>query len=152
MWMLSFIPDSLIAVIVHIIFAIGVIGFFVGSLASILPFISVYGKIIKNVAGVLLIVGLYLEGGLGVEQDWRKKVAEMEAKVALAEQQSVKENVRIVEKIVKQTEYIKTRGKDIVKYVDREVVKYDTKFASGGQCEIPKEFIKALNAAAEMPK
>ena len=152
MWMLSFIPDSLIAVIVHIIFAIGVIGFFVGSLASILPFISVYGKIIKNVAGVLLIVGLYLEGGLGVEQDWRKKVADMEAKVALAEQQSVKENVRIVEKIVKQTEYIKTRGKDIVKYVDREVVKYDTKFASGGQCEIPKEFIKALNAAAEMPK
>jgi hypothetical protein len=152
MWMLSFIPDSLIAVIVHVIFAIGVIGFFVGSLASILPFISVYGKIIKNVAGVLLIVGLYLEGGLGVEQDWRKKVAEMEAKVALAEQQSVKENVRIVEKIVKQTEYIKTRGKDIVKYVDREVVKYDTKFASGGQCEIPKEFIKALNAAAEMPK
>jgi hypothetical protein len=150
--MLSFIPDSLIAVIVHIIFAIGVIGFFVGSLASILPFISVYGKIIKNVAGVLLIVGLYLEGGLGVEQDWRKKVADMEAKVALAEQQSVKENVRIVEKIVKQTEYIKTRGKDIVKYVDREVVKYDTKFASGGQCEIPKEFIKALNAAAEMPK
>jgi hypothetical protein len=150
--MLSFIPDSLIAVIVHVIFAIGVIGFFIGSLASILPFISVYGKIIKNVAGVLLIVGLYLEGGLGVEQDWRKKVAEMEAKVALAEQQSVKENVRIVEKIVKQTEYIKTRGKDIVKYVDREVVKYDTKFASGGQCEIPKEFIKALNAAAEMPK
>jgi hypothetical protein len=150
--MLSFIPDSLIAVIVHVIFAIGVIGFFVGSLASILPFISVYGKIIKNVAGVLLIVGLYLEGGLGVEQDWRKKVAEMEAKVALAEQQSVKENVRIVEKIVKQTEYIKTRSKDIVKYVDREVVKYDTKFASGGQCEIPKEFIKALNAAAEMPK
>ena len=152
MWMLSFIPDSLIAVIVHVIFAIGVIGFFVGSLASILPFISVYGKVIKNVAGVLLIVGLYLEGGLGVEQDWRKKVAEMEAKVALAEQQSVKENVRIVEKIVKQTEYIKTRSKDIVKYVDREVVKYDTKFASGGQCEIPKEFIKALNAAAEMPK
>jgi hypothetical protein len=150
--MLSFIPDSLIAVIVHVIFAIGVIGFFIGSLASILPFISVYGKVIKNVAGVLLIVGLYLEGGLGVEQDWRKKVAEMEAKVALAEQQSVKENVRIVEKIVKQTEYIKTRSKDIVKYVDREVVKYDTKFASGGQCEIPKEFIKALNAAAEMPK
>ena len=152
MWLLSFIPDSLIASIVHIIFAIGVIGFFVGSLASILPFISAYGKIVKIVAGVLLIVGLYLEGGLGVEQDWRKKVAEMEAKVALAEQQSAKENVRIVEKIVKQTEYIKTRGKDIVKYVDREVVKYDTKFASGGQCEIPKEFIKALNDAAEVPK
>ena len=152
MWMLSFIPDSLIALIVHSIFAIGVIGFFVGAFASKVPFISAYGNIVKIVAGVLLVVGLYLEGGLGVEQEWRKKVAEMQAKVALAEQQSAKENVRIVEKIVKQTEYIKTRGEDIVKYVDREVVKYDTKFAPGGQCEIPKEFIKAINDAAEAPK
>ena len=152
MWMLSFIPDSLITLIVHIIFAIGVIGFFVGSFASKFPFISAYGNIVKIVAGILLVVGLYLEGGLGVEQEWRKKVAEMQAKVALAEQQSAKENVRIVEKIVKQTEYIKTRGEDIVKYVDREVVKYDTKFAPGGQCEIPKEFIKAINDAAEAPK
>jgi hypothetical protein len=152
MWLLSFIPDSLITLIVHIIFAIGVIGFFVGSFASKFPFISAYGNIVKIVAGVLLVVGLYLEGGLGVEQEWRKKVAEMQAKVAIAEQQSAKENVRIVEKIVKQTEYIKTRGEDIVKYVDREVVKYDTKFAPGGQCEIPKEFIKAINDAAEAPK
>ena len=152
MWMLSFIPDSLIALIVHIIFAIGVIGFFVGSFASKFPFISAYGNIVKIVAGVLLVVGLYFEGGLGVEQEWRRKVAEMQAKVAIAEQQSAKENVRIVEKIVKQTEYIKTRGEDIVKYVDREVVKYDTKFAPGGQCEIPKEFIKAINDAAEAPK
>jgi len=89
---------------------------------------------------------------VAVEQEWRKKVAEMQAKVALAEQQSAKENVRLVEKIVKQTEYIKIRGEDIVKYVDREVVKYDTKFAPGGQCEIPKEFIKAINDAAEAPK
>ena len=152
MWLLSFIPDSLIASIVHIIFAIGVIGFFVGSFASKFPFISAYGNIVKIVAGVLLVVGLYLEGGLGVEQEWRRKVAEMQAKVAIAEQQSAKENVRLVEKIVKQTEYIKTRGEDIVKYVDREVVKYDTKFAPGGQCEIPKEFIKAINDAAEAPK
>ena len=53
MWMLSFIPDSLIALIVHIIFAIGVIGFFVGSFASKFPFISAYGNIVKIVAGIL---------------------------------------------------------------------------------------------------
>jgi hypothetical protein len=150
--MLSFIPDSLITLIVHIIFAIGVIGFFVGSFASKFPFISAYGNIVKIIASVLLVVGLYFEGGLGVEQEWRKKVAEMQAKVALAEQQSAKENVRIVEKIVKKTEYIKTRGEDIIKYVDREVIKYDDKFKSGGVCEIPKEFIKAVNNAAEAPK
>ena len=152
MWLLSFIPDSLISLIVHIIFAIGVIGFFVGSFASKFPFISAYGNVVKIIAGVLLVAGLYFEGGIGVENEWRSKVAELEAKVALAEQQSAKENVRIVEKIVKKTEYIKTRGQDIIQYVDREVVKYDEKFRPGGVCEIPKEFIKAVNNAAEAPK
>ena len=152
MWFLSFIPDSLISLIVHIIFAIGVIGFFVGSFASKFPFISTYGNVVKIIAGILLIAGLYFEGGIGVENEWRSKVAELEAKVALAEQQSAKENVRIVEKIVKKTEYIKTRGQDIIQYVDREVVKYDEKFRPGGVCEIPKEFIKAVNNAAEAPK
>ena len=76
----------------------------------------------------------------------------MEEKVAAAEAQSKQENVKIVEKIVTKTQVIKTRGQDIVKYVDREIVKYDTKFAPGGECEIPKEFIKAHNDAAEAPK
>jgi len=76
----------------------------------------------------------------------------MQDKVAAAEVQSKEENVKIVEKVVTKTQVIRTRGEDIIKYVDREVVKYDTKFAPGGECEIPKEFIKALNDAAEAPK
>ena len=76
----------------------------------------------------------------------------MEAKVAVAEVQSKEENIKIVERVVNKVQIVKTRGEDIVKYVDREVVKYDTKFAPGGICEIPKEFIKAHNDAAEAPK
>jgi hypothetical protein len=72
--------------------------------------------------------------------------------VEAAAVESAQENVKIVEKVVKKTEYIKTRGEDIINYIDREVVKYDTKFAPGGVCEIPKEFIKAINDAAEAPK
>ncbi len=83
---------------------------------------------------------------------WEARVKEMEEKVAAAEIQSKEENIKIVEKVVNKVQIVKTRGQDIVKYVDREVVKYDTKFAPGGQCEIPKEFIKAINDAAEPPK
>jgi hypothetical protein len=79
-------------------------------------------------------------------------VKEVEAKLAIAEQQSKEENVKIETKVITKTQVIRTRGKDIVKYVDREIVKYDTKFAPGGVCEIPKEFIKAHNDAAEAPK
>jgi hypothetical protein len=76
----------------------------------------------------------------------------METKVAEAEAKAAIENTKIVEKVVKKTEYITRRGQDIVQYVDREVVKYDTKFAPGGICEIPKEFIVAHNKAAEPVK
>jgi translation elongation factor EF-Tu-like GTPase len=93
-----------------------------------------------------------MSGAISNEESWQAKVKEMEAKVAAAEIKSQEENVRVVEKVVKKTEYITRRGQDIIQYIDREIVKYDDKFKSGGQCELPKEFIKAINKAAEAPK
>jgi 4-hydroxyphenylpyruvate dioxygenase-like putative hemolysin len=100
----------------------------------------------------ILVLAIFLEGGLNNEKVWQARVKEVEAKLAIAEQQSKEENVKIVNKVVTKTQIIRTKGDDIVKYIDREIVKYDTKFAPGGQCEIPKEFIKAINDAAEAPK
>ena len=65
---------------------------------------------------------------------------------------SEKENVKIETKVVTKTQYIKQRSEEIIKYVDKEIVKYDTKFLPGGECEIPKEFIVLHNKAAEAPK
>jgi len=96
--------------------------------------------------------GLYMEGAMSNEQVWQLRVKEVETKLAKAEAESAKENTKIVTKIITQKEYIKTRGRDIVQYVDKEIVKYDSKFATGGVCEIPKEFIKAHNDAAQEPK
>lgn len=113
MWMLSFIPDSLITIIVHTIFVIGVIGFFIGSFASKFPFISTYGNIVKIVAGILLIAGLYLEGGIGVEQEWRSKVAELQDKIEVAQKESKKENIVIREKVVEKVRIIKEKSDEI---------------------------------------
>jgi uncharacterized protein YdeI (YjbR/CyaY-like superfamily) len=74
---------------------------------------------------------------------WRDRVAEMEEKVAAAEVKSVEENVKIVTKIVKKTEIVRTKGEEVIKYIDREVVKYNER------CEIPNELVNALNNAAE---
>ena len=87
-----------------------------------------------------------------MEAEWRERVAEVEQKLKIAEAESARENVKIVERVVKKTEYITRRGQDIIQYVDREIVKYDVKFAPGGQCEIPREFIATINRAAEAPK
>ena len=148
MWILSFTPDW----VFHTIALAGVVGIIAGFLLSFIPLINKYKLPVQIISIVLLTFGIFMEGAILNEQVWKLKVAEVEKKLAEAEAQSQKENVKIVEKIVTRKEYIKTRGRDVVKYIDREIVKYDTKFAPGGQCEIPKEFIKAINDAAEEPK
>jgi energy-coupling factor transporter transmembrane protein EcfT len=117
-----------------------------------IPVINQY-RIPAQVLGIaLLVIGVYWRGGYAIEMEWRERVAEVEARVAAAEAKSAEENVKIVTKVVTKTQVIRTRGADIVKYVDREIVRYDEKFAKGGICEIPQEFIKAHNSAAEAPK
>ena len=148
MWILSFLPNW----IFHAILATGLLAVIASTFCGFIPFIRTYTTPTKIVGYILVAFGLFLEGGLADNAAWEARVREMEAKVAEAEVKSAKENIKIVEKVVKKTEYITRRGNDIVKYVDREIVKYDTKFAPGGICEIPKEFIKAHNDAAEQPK
>ena len=101
---------------------------------------------------MLLVLGVYFRGGLAVEETWRERVAEVEARLAQAEKASAEANVKIETKSQKQVTAIRNRTEYIRQYVDREIVKYDTKFMPGGICEIPQEFIKAHNDAAEAPK
>ena len=148
MWIISFLPDW----IFHALLAVGVIGTVAGFVLGMIPGIKTYIIPVRVISLIVLSLALYLEGAMADYAAWEARVKEMEAKVAAAEVKSVKENTKIVTKVITKTQVIKTRGADIVKYVDREVVKYDTKFAPGGECEIPKEFIKAINDAAEAPK
>ena len=157
MWILHFLPDFLLAFLVHTIFFVGLVGtflsfFVLNRILLLFPFIAGYYRILQWTSAILLVAGIYFEGGLQTEKIWRQKVAELEVKVKLAEEQSKQENVKIVEKVVTKTKVVKERGDEIIKYIDREIVRYDEKFAAGGQCEIPKEFIKSLNDSAERPK
>jgi len=148
MWILSVLPDW----VFHLMLLAGVLGTVAGFVLGMVPAVKQYVLPIRVISLLVLSLALYLEGGLADYKAWELKVKEVEAKLAGAEAKSAKENVKIVEKVVKKTEYITRQGREVVKYIDREIVKYDTKFAPGGQCEIPKEFIKAHNDAAEAPK
>jgi hypothetical protein len=148
MWILHFLPESLILFVTTSLLLAGI----VTTTISFLPALAPY-RIPAQVLGIaLLVAGVYFRGGLSIEMEWRERVAELEQKVAAAETQSREVNTKIVTKVVTKTQVVRSRGEDIVKYVDREVVKYNEKFAPGGACEIPQEFIKAHNSAAEAPK
>jgi membrane protein implicated in regulation of membrane protease activity len=146
MWLLNLLPDW----IFYLILAIGTIGLLLLKFTPFIPLI--YRTAITPVLFLFVVFGIFMSGSIYASKDWIARVKEMESKVAIVEQQSKEENVKIVTKIVKKTEVVKERGQEIIRYVDREVTKYDTKFLPGGECEIPKEFIKSINDAAEKPK
>ena len=152
MWILHFLPDALILWICNIVLLAGVLLTAAAFFIKNIPVINQYRTPAQVLGIALLVIGVYWRGGYSIEMEWRERVAEVEARVAAAEAKSAEENVKIVTKVVTKTQVIRTRGETITKYIDREIVRYDEKFAPGGQCEIPKEFIKAINDAAEAPK
>ena len=151
MWILQWLPNWIFyAVLLAGVF--GLASSYLIRFLTFLPFLYIYKTPIQLGSIVAIVVGTFMAGAIHDNEKWEARVKEMEEKVAAAEAQSKEENIKIVEKVVTKVQVVKTRGQDIVKYVDREIVKYDTKFAPGGECEIPKEFIKAHNDAAEAPK
>ena len=152
MWILHFLPDAVILWICNIVLLAGIALTVAAFFIKRIPIINQYRTPAQVLGIALLVVGVYWRGGYAIEQEWRERVAEVEARVAAAEAASQEENTKIVTKVVTKTQIIRTRGETITKYIDREIVRYDEKFAPGGQCEIPKEFIKAINDAAEAPK
>ena len=138
MWILQFLPNW----IFYLLLAAGVIAFVVTYFVKILP----HAKLVQAASIAVVIISTYMIGAIANNDAWLARVKELETKIAEAEAKSATTNTDIVEKTVTKTQIIKERGQDIVKYVDREVIKYDT------TCVIPKEFVLVHNKAAEAPK
>lgn len=138
MWILQFLPSWIFPAIL----CMGVITFLVTKTVSFLPQV----KLIQAASVVLVVFGTYMSGAVSNNEVWKKRVQELETKVAQAEAKSALINTEIVEKATTKIQIVKQRGQDIIKYVDREVIKFDT------ACVIPKEFISTHNRAAEAPK
>ena len=161
MWILSIIPDA----VIHLIFGLGILGTIAGFVLGVIPFVKTYQFPIQICSIVVLVFGVYLEGGLADYKEWELRVKEMEAKVAKAEAESANKNVEIQEKIVEKTKVIRERGRDIIKYIDKWNTKEIIKEVEGPErirreevikyienCPVPKEFIDLHNQATEMNK
>lgn len=142
MWMLSFIPDSILLGFVNTILYAGIVCTLLGCVFNF-RFLAQYRLIVQVVGILLLAAGLYFKGGYEVEQQWRERVKEMEAKVAIAEAQSKEVNTKIETKIV---EKIKVRKENVIKTVT--VYKETAGKQLDQECKFNRETIDVLNAAA----
>ena len=103
-------------------------------------------KLPAEIVGILvLLAGVYLSGGYGVEMAWRDKVRVLEEKVKAAESKSQEVKVQIQEKIVYKTKVVKEKETvyiDKIKEIAKEV---------DAKCEVDPRVVEQLNNAAEDP-
>jgi hypothetical protein len=103
MWLLKFLPDW----IVHLVLLAGVLGLVASFFLSVIPFVKQYKLPLQIVSVLVIIVAVWFEGNIHNEKVWLERVAQLEAKVKIAEQKSKEENVRIETKIVERVKVIK---------------------------------------------
>ena len=144
MWILEWIPNWFF----YLILSIGIISFVITYLIKFIqiPAIYVYRTPIQIISVLMIIFGVYMAGSIANNETWLSKVNEVKAKLAEAEAKGAQETVKVVEKVVYKERIVRQKGQDVIKYVDREVVKYDNK------CEIPPPFVEAHNKATENEK
>jgi hypothetical protein len=138
MWILQFLPNW----IFYLILFASIATFLVTKFIKILP----NAQLLQIASIVAAFISVYMIGAISNNDAWLARIKDLEVKVAQAEAKSANINTEIIQKTLTKTQIVRERGQDIVKYVDREVIKYDT------TCVIPKEFIQVHNRAAEAPK
>ena len=92
---------------------------------------------------VLLVVGAYFYGGYGVQSAWQARVAELEAKVKIAEEQSQKVNTVIQERVVTKIKVVKENV-----YVNREIIKEVAGKQLDASCSLPKSTVSLHDSAS----
>jgi putative cell wall-binding protein len=147
-WMLSLLPDWVWSALL----VSSVIGLLSSWLLKRIPFISQYRYPIQAISFVSLLVSIWFVSAASTSEMWEAKIKDAEAKVKLAEEQAVNKNVEVQEKVVEKTKVVKEKGKDIIKYIDREIVKKEEIVKYIEQCPVPKEIIDIHNQAAELNK
>lgn len=146
--MLQFLPDGVILWFTNILLVIGVILTLAGFFVHRIPLLWKYQLPFKIVGVVLLAAGVYFRGGYAIEMIWRGRVAELEANLEVARQESAKVNTVIRDRVVYRDKIIREQGQTLVEYVDREVVK-----TIPAQCErLPAEIVEIHNRAARLDK
>lgn len=151
MWLLSFLPDTLLMYIVNIVLIAGIVSFFLAffvlhKILNKIPMLSKYALMFQIVSAILLAAGIYFKGGYTTEMMWRERVKEVEAKIAVVEQQSQTLNAQLEEER-KKKQKVKIEYYNTVKTEIKEVEK-----VINGKCEVDPKVNELHNKAATNPE
>ena len=143
MWIFQFISDSVLHLFIRTILVTGILCTLIGFLMRVIPYINQYRLIVQLIGLILLPLGIYFEGGYGVEMAWREKAKQLEEAIAISEKKAGQVNERIKYITV---EKIKT-VKDVQVVIQDRIREVATKIDQ--ECKVDPEAIKILNDSAK---
>ena len=131
MWFLSFIPDWILQWAIHGLVILGLVLTFLGSLVKFIPVIQPYALVGRQLGIVLLVIGVFFEGGYATEMSYRARIAEMQSKIKEAEIQSAKANEKLAAEVSKNKELIKEKVNKNAKDIEakREAINAECKLS-----------------------
>ena len=131
MWFLSFIPDWILQWAIHGLVILGLVLTFIGSLVRFIPIIQPYALVGRQLGIVLLVIGVFFEGGYATEMSYRARIAEMQAKIKEAEVKSAKANEKLAAEVSKNKELIKEKVNKNAKDIEakREAINAECKLS-----------------------
>jgi predicted PurR-regulated permease PerM len=143
MWILQFLPNW----IFYLLLFAGVIGYILSNtLLKLLP----YSDVIKIASVFTIVFGIFMIGAVHNNNAWLQRSQELQQKVLELEVKSADANTKIVEKVLVKKQIVKERGDEIIKYIDREVVKDSEVIKYIEHCpNLPLEIINTINKAAK---
>ena len=142
MWILDFLPGWIFTLIT----LAGAGAYLVTEVLGNIPFVAQYLRAIRAGAVVALVFGVYMMGAAANQEKWEARVKELEAKVAVAEEQSKTANAKLDAKLKEKAKVIKEK-----EYIIQEKL-VKIKDTIDAMCQIPAEAINLLNEAAEERK
>jgi hypothetical protein len=139
MWILDWLPFW----IFHLIVLAGLGGIIASIVFKFVPFISQYTLPIQVISIIVLVFGVYMEGGISNQEKWEAKVAEVKLEMAKKETASAEVTTKVITKYVTKIEVVKEKGNEIIK----QVPVYITKDADA-KCDVPTGFVVLHDSAS----
>ncbi len=143
MWIINLIPEVVLQWLINLMIVIGLVGLFSASIGRWIPIINNYTRWLKPVGIVLLSAGIFLKGGYATEMSWRAKVAELEAKVKVAEEKSKQAN----DNLAKSLKDKQNKTKEVQIVIQERIREVEKKIDA--DCKVDVEAIEILNDAAK---
>lgn len=152
MWLLNWLPDS----VIHLMVIIGILGIIASWFFGFIPVVSQYKLPIQIISIIILVFGIWTEGANSNNKEWLLKEKELEAKLAQAQIVSEQTNTILVQKLLEKDGVIKDKQNEI----DKAIKKYVTDecrlsnaavslFNSSSQGELPDSSISSITGTSE---